>query len=215
MSQISERIGTMLQLAADEAADLTATAVADADRVREEARAEADALQRKAEEAERTAVADGERIRREAAADRAEAALVRQQTMVDVADLRKRAGEERDRLAAEATQTRLRLDEEASRTRELLDREAAERRDHEARATADWIRQQMEAARASWAAEDSAVRERLAALGTEVAELERRREVARTCLLRMSEQVNETVAMLADNLPAPGLRLAPPQRAAS
>jgi colicin import membrane protein len=215
MSRISERIGTMLQLAADEAAEVTATAAVDADRVREEARADADALQRKAHEVERAAAADADRMRREAAADRAEAAAVRQHATVEVADLKQRAEQERERLAAEATHTRLRLDGEATQVRERLDREAAERRDREAHAAADWIRQRVEAARAEFEAAQSAAQERLALLAAEVAELEQRRETAQACLLRMSEQVSQTVAMLAESLPAPGLRLAPPHRAAS
>ena len=69
----SERVGEILRLAADEAARLTEAGVTDADRLRGVARAEADALLRRAREVRDDAVADCERMRREAEEARAAA----------------------------------------------------------------------------------------------------------------------------------------------
>jgi cell division septum initiation protein DivIVA len=68
----SERVGEILRLAADEAARLTEAGAADADRIRGVARAEADALLRRAREVRDGAVADCERMR--AGAEEARAA---------------------------------------------------------------------------------------------------------------------------------------------
>jgi colicin import membrane protein len=189
MAQVTERIGSMLQLAADEAAEITATAAAEAARIQREARADADSRLLRAQEAQQLAVADAARLRREAETDRAEAATARQQA---------------EREAEEAAQTRARLDGEAAQLREQLDREAAER-----------VRQQFEAARARQEAAEAAALERLARVDEEAAELERRREVARTSLIWLCDQLSQAVATTAERLPAPGLRLAPPQQAAS
>ena len=69
----SERVGEILRLAADEAARLTEAGAADADRIRAVARAEADALLRRAREVRDGAVADCERMREEAEESRAAA----------------------------------------------------------------------------------------------------------------------------------------------
>lgn len=62
----SERLGEILRLAADEAAQLTEAGAADADRLRGHARAEADALLRRARQVKEDAVADCARMRQEA-----------------------------------------------------------------------------------------------------------------------------------------------------
>lgn len=197
MLHVSARIGSMLQLAVDEAAGITATAVAEAERVRGEARADAD------------------RLRRAAEADRAEAAAARQQAMVDIAEQVKQAGEERQRLDEEAAQTRAGLDDEAAQARERLDREAVERRDRDSIEAAERVQQQVEAARQEREVAEAAAQERQARVEAQIAELERRREFARTVLVRMRDQVSEAEAALAAILPAPGPRLVPPQQAAS
>jgi cell division septum initiation protein DivIVA len=69
----SERVGEILRLAADEAARLTEAGAVDADRLRAVARAEADALLRRAREVRDGAVADCERMRAEAEEARAAA----------------------------------------------------------------------------------------------------------------------------------------------
>lgn len=204
MAHVTERIGSMLQLAADEAAEITATAAsqaaeitataaAEAERIHREAQADADAQLLRAHEVKELAVAEAARLRRDSAADRAEAAAVRQQAEREVEELVARAADERDRLDAEAAQTRARLD-----------REAAER-----------IQLQFEAARTTQEAAEAAARERLARLEEEAAELERQRDLARSSLIWLCDQVSEAVATVAEGLPAPGLRLAPPQQAAS
>jgi chromosome segregation ATPase len=179
MGRVTERIGSMLQLAADEAADVTATAQAEAERLRDDARDEADRQQRRAQEA----------------------AAARQQAERDAAELTQRSAEERTR-----------LDEEAAQVRDRLDREAAERRDRDAATAAATVRQQFASAREQWDAAEAAARQRQTRLEDELAELERRRGAARTALTRMSHQVNDAVATLAETFPVPGLRLAPPPR---
>jgi cell division septum initiation protein DivIVA len=76
MSLLSERMGRMLRMAADEAAELTAAASAEADQILAEARMDADARLRKAHEIKQMAVLsadqlheDAERLRDEAAAE--------------------------------------------------------------------------------------------------------------------------------------------------
>ena len=70
----SERVGEILRLAADEAARLTEAGAADADRVRAVARAEADALLRRAREVKEDALAECAGMRQEAEQVRAAAA---------------------------------------------------------------------------------------------------------------------------------------------
>jgi cell division septum initiation protein DivIVA len=205
MAHVTERISSMLQLAADEAAEITATARTEAERLRSEARTAAERLRSEAQ-----SEADGERQRAE------QAAAAREQAELDAAELAKRSAEERDRLDEEAAAARARLDAEAAQVRERLDLEAAECRDREAAAAAASIRQQFETARKQfetarqqWEAAEVAARQRLARVEDELAELERRREASRVALTRMSHQVNEAVAALAETFPVPGLRLAP------
>jgi cell division septum initiation protein DivIVA len=79
MTFVSERMGRMLQMAADEASEITASATADADRIQAEARADADARLRKAHEIKQLAVLAADQIREEAERLRAEAAAELQQ----------------------------------------------------------------------------------------------------------------------------------------
>lgn len=74
MTNVSERMGRILQMAADEASEITATATADADRIVAEARADADARLRKAHEIKQIAAATADRIQEEAEQLRAAAA---------------------------------------------------------------------------------------------------------------------------------------------
>jgi colicin import membrane protein len=98
MVHLSERIGTILQLAADEAAELTDTARAEA-----------------------------ERLRAEAEADRTLAAQARERIDAERARLAAEAAQERARLDAEAAERRDRLDREAAERRDREAHEAAER----------------------------------------------------------------------------------------
>jgi colicin import membrane protein len=218
MARLSERIGSMLQLAADEAAEVTGTAAAEADRLLRCARADADAVRREAQELREVAAAEADQLTRAAEAERDQAADARRQALADAVEQERQAGEERARQDAEAAQVRARLDAEAAAVRERLDREAAERRDRDAAEAAEQIAQQAEAARArreAEEAEEAAALDRLTRVRAEVAELERRQAVACSSLDRMSDQLSEAVAALAASLPEPGLRLAPPERAAS
>ncbi|MGY1602065.1 hypothetical protein [Geodermatophilus sp. SYSU D00815] len=187
LAHVSDRIGTMLQLAADEAAEITATAAE-----------EAEAWKQRARELTELAAADAARVREEAESHRAEAAAARQQALAEVAALLERAGEERHRLDADAARQRARLDEQAAERREREDAEAAAR-----------IRRLDEASRRQREAAEAQAAERLAGLEAEIAELERRRDAARASLQRMNEQVNEALTTLATTLPPPGLHLAP------
>lgn len=67
LTQMSERIGTMLRVAADEAAARTAAAGAEADRILADARLDADARLQKAHEIKELAIAASDRIREQAA----------------------------------------------------------------------------------------------------------------------------------------------------
>ncbi|WP_369255059.1 DivIVA domain-containing protein [Geodermatophilus amargosae] len=97
MVHLSERIGTMLQLAADEAAEITSTARAEV-----------------------------ERLRAEAEADRTRAAEALERIGADHARLAAEAAQERARCDAEAAERRDRLDREAAARRDREAREAAE-----------------------------------------------------------------------------------------
>jgi cell division septum initiation protein DivIVA len=74
MTFVSERMGRMLQMAADEASEITASATVDADRIQAEARADADARLRKAHEIKQMAVLAADQLREDADRMRAEAA---------------------------------------------------------------------------------------------------------------------------------------------
>jgi cell division septum initiation protein DivIVA len=73
-SFVSERMGRMLRVAADESAQITGAAEAEADRILAEARADADARLRKAHEIKQVAIATSDRLREEAERLRTEAA---------------------------------------------------------------------------------------------------------------------------------------------
>jgi cell division septum initiation protein DivIVA len=97
MTVISERMGTMLRLAADEAAALTAAGAAEADQVLAEARTEADARLRKAAEIKQMAVEAGDRLREEARLVRAEAAAELDRARAEARQLLREAAAERTR----------------------------------------------------------------------------------------------------------------------
>jgi len=63
LTYLSERMGTMLRLAADEAAELTAAGAAEAEQILADARTEADARLRKAHEIKQMTVEASDRIR--------------------------------------------------------------------------------------------------------------------------------------------------------
>jgi cell division septum initiation protein DivIVA len=106
MTRISERIGQMLRLAADEAADLTASGAREAERLVSEARAEADAILRKARDVKEVAVAASDRMRNESRLMRAEAMTVLDRARREAAELIQAAGLERRRLDQQTEQAR-------------------------------------------------------------------------------------------------------------
>ena len=121
LTLMSERIGTMLRLAADEAAELTAAGAAEAEHVLAEARIDADARLRKAQQIKQLAIADSDRLREDAERMRAEAA----------AEL------ERTRAQASAELQRARL--EAEQMTAVLEREHREREAAAARVAAEQV----------------------------------------------------------------------------
>lgn len=121
MTLVSERIGTMLRLAADEAAELTAAGAAEADALLAEARIDADARLRKAQEIKQLAVASSDRLREDAESMRAEAAAQLQRARVQA--------------AAELERARI----EAAQMTRVLEREHREREAASTRAAAEQV----------------------------------------------------------------------------
>ena len=97
LTLVSERIGRMLRMAADEATELTAAATEEADRIVADARADADARLRKAHEIKELAVASGDHLLEEARRLREDAAA-------ELAAARVQAQAELDRARTEAEQ---------------------------------------------------------------------------------------------------------------
>lgn len=85
MAHLSERIGSILQLAADEAAEITSTAEAETERLRREARADADTWLQQAHEAKQLAAAEAGRLRLAAAAKCTQAADTRKRVLAELA----------------------------------------------------------------------------------------------------------------------------------
>jgi cell division septum initiation protein DivIVA len=106
MTRISERIGQMLRLAADEAADVSAAGAREGDRLVSEARTEADAILRKAREVKEAAVAASDRMRQDSRLMRAEAMAVLDRARREAAELLRAAGLERRRLDQQTEQAR-------------------------------------------------------------------------------------------------------------
>ena len=98
LTLVSERIGTMLRLAADEAAELTAAGAAEADALLAEARLDADARLRKAQQIKQLAVAASDRLREDAERVRAEAAAELQRARAQAAAELERARTESEQM---------------------------------------------------------------------------------------------------------------------
>jgi colicin import membrane protein len=185
MTTISERMGRMLRMAADEAAALTAGAQAEADQILADARTEADARLRKAHDIKQMAVETSDRMRDEARLLRAEAAAEVDRARAQAAQILQKAEAERDRLAAESADARSKA--EAELAKRLADARAAAHREQE------------ETAAAAQAA--------LAEVRGEIEDLHRRRDRACESLLRLNEQIGvalETVADVGDLAGADG-----------
>jgi chromosome segregation ATPase len=123
LAPVTERLGAMLRVAAEEAAEIRATGVDEAERIVAEAHAEAEARLRNVESVRQAAVAAGEEVRRE----RSEAAGVLARARAEAADLLHQAAAERERLAHEAVARRAEEDERVRRQREEADAAATAR----------------------------------------------------------------------------------------
>ncbi|MGY1643896.1 DivIVA domain-containing protein [Geodermatophilus sp. SYSU D00703] len=174
MVRTSERVGEILRLAADEAAQLTEAGQVEADRIRGQARSEADLLLRRAREVKDAAVAEADRIQEEAQRVREDAASEWELAGAEAVRMREEA-------AAAAAEERRRAAEEAAATKQAAGEQAAEEL-RRARATAARVR-----------AEAEAEARRL----TEQAAAERAREAAEAAA-RISAQVEQTLAELAE-----------------
>jgi cell division septum initiation protein DivIVA len=125
MTVLSERMGTMLRLAADEAAELTAAGAAEAEQLLAEARTEADARLRKAAGIKQMAVEAGDRMREEARLVRAGAAAELERARHQAAHLLREAAEERARQQAAAEAGLAALQEEVGQLLRRRDEAAA------------------------------------------------------------------------------------------
>jgi chromosome segregation ATPase len=112
---VSERVGEILRLAADEATQMIETAGDEADQFLAEARVEADARLRKAHSIKEMAVAAGDELREQGRRDRAEAAALLDRAHIEAEELLRGAQDQRNRLDAEAAQAQKRAEAAAQR----------------------------------------------------------------------------------------------------
>ena len=114
---VSARVGEVLRLAEDQAAQVLDAAEAEGAQVLADARLEADARLRKAQEIKKLAIDVADQLRADAQRDRAEAAAVLENAQAEAVELLRAAAAERDRLAAEAAADRDQAAEQARRDR--------------------------------------------------------------------------------------------------
>lgn len=176
---VSDRVEEMLQLAAEEAAAITAAGVREAEHVVAEARSEADARLRKAHQIKEMAVLAADELRDEARKQRAEAQARLDRAGAEAAALLRAAAQERETLAAEAVRQRDSLALAAAEERRRLDDEAARQRE-----------QAVAAAEA-----------RLAELGEEVSGLRAQRDEVRRSLRGLSSVIGEALQAVAETVP--------------
>jgi len=110
---VSDRVEEMFRLAADEAAAMAEAGAEEGDRIRAEARLEADARLRKAHEIKEMAVSAADELREQARRERAEALALLERARTDADEIRRAAAVERDRLDEEAGERRQRADRAA------------------------------------------------------------------------------------------------------
>ncbi|MGY2003484.1 DivIVA domain-containing protein [Blastococcus sp. SYSU DS1024] len=164
---VSARVGEVLRLAEDQAAQVLDAAEAEAAQLRADARLEADARLRKAHEIKELAIDVADQLRVNAQRDRAEGTALLEKARAEAEELLRAAAAERDRLDAEAAAERDRLAAEA----------AAER---------DRVAEQAQRDRA--AAEEAAAT-RLAAVRVEFEDLCRQRDQARESLRCLTDRI--------------------------
>jgi cell division septum initiation protein DivIVA len=143
-NRVSERLGEMLRLAAEEAAEITAAGIDEAERIVARAHTEAEARLQKVESIRQAAVAAGEEVRR----DRDEATGIIARARKEAAQILGHAAVERERLAAQAAERLAREEHRARREREAAAAAAAERL-AAVQAEVDDLRRQRDEARES------------------------------------------------------------------
>src|SRR4051812_40871599 len=188
MTAISERMGRMLRMAADEAAALTAAGQTEAEQILADARTEADARLRKAHEIKQLAVEASDRMREEARLLRAEATAELDRARAQAAQILRDAAEEREKLAVQAAEGRSRAEAEL----------------------AQWLHDPRAAARGEQEEPAAAAEAALAEMRGELEDLHRRRDRACESLLRLNEQIGVALETVAD---VGGLAVAPGQPA--
>ena len=175
LGRVSERIGRILQLAADEAAEITQRATAGAQRLTGQAQAEGELVLQAARQQEARTNAECERLLGEADRLRTEAAELVQQAHADAA----------------------RLEREAAAERRRLDAEAASRRAQELAAAREQARQEREAAQA-------VAEQRLDEVRREVAGLLGQRDRVQAALRSLTEQLGLALQELAPEVAGNG-----------
>jgi colicin import membrane protein len=173
--QVSERVGQIFELAAEEAAEIVAAGSAEAEGLVADARAYSAAMLAHAREVTEASAALAE----QAARTRAAAVDALQAAEVDAEDLRVAAAAERGRLTAEAAEERARLDRESAASRAEAEEKARRQREQEAAAAAEAV----------------------AAARRELQELQCQRKRADASLRQLTERIGDALQALAAGLP--------------
>jgi colicin import membrane protein len=173
--QFTERVGQILELAAEEAAEVTAAGVAEAEGLVATGRSYSAAMLRHAREVDEAAAAERQR----AATTCGEAAEVLAAARAEAEEIRTAVAREQDRLAAEAMDARERLDRESAARRVEAEEKARRQREQEAAAAAEVV----------------------AAARREIEELHRQRDRASASLHQLTERISEALRTLAAGLP--------------
>ncbi|MGY1750291.1 hypothetical protein [Modestobacter sp. SYSU DS0511] len=204
LGRISGRIREILQLAADEAADLRRRAVEDADRVLTEATRRADETLEASRGHEARTNAECERLVARAQRLHEEAEQVAAQARADAEQLRRDAADERERLDTEAARQR-EAELRAARVRIAELEASSARAREEADATLTRRLADLEArARRQREQEAAAAAARLADVQHQIEELQAQRDQAQAALRALTDQVDGALRdLLADWQPGP------------
>ncbi len=181
----SERVAHILELAADEAAEIRAAGAAEADGLVTAARTWSAAMMQHAREAEDAATAERDR----ATAIRAEAADELATARAEAGELRAAALREQQRLAAEAAQERRLLEEEAAAGRAAAEEKARRQQEQEMAAAAEVV----------------------AAARREIEQLHAQRDRATESLQLLTGRISDALATLAASIPAEPPNVVAPQ----
>jgi hypothetical protein len=183
--QVSERVAQILELAAEEAADITAAGAAEAEGLVAAARDWSSAMLRHAREAEESAAAEQARVAR----IQREAAEALAAARAEAEQIRAAARADQERLAAEADETRRRLDQEAASRRAEAEEKARRQREQEAAAAA----------------------EEVAAARRELEQLLGQRNRTGESLRQLTERISDALQTLAATVPADPPNVVAPQ----